>query len=208
MAALSGPLKVTSPASRLLRSLPGPSPQPRQHKQHLLLRRGWRLTLRPTSLHARPRQPCRVATTTRLLLLLSRTTTPPLKRSRQPELQTQAKARRTDKQLSSSGPSTRAAAGDQNARAAHSGTQDGPAPQLSPPPPHPLPPFVHPAAARARTNLRTLKRPRKPFSSTMNRICRGEACGAIGNAVVRAPFPSSLPCPCAIPKDHPEPAES
>ena len=44
-----------------------------------------------------------------------------------------------------------------------------------------------------RTNLRTLKRSRKPFSSTVNRGCRGEACGAIGNTV-RAPCPSLPLC--------------
>jgi hypothetical protein len=44
-----------------------------------------------------------------------------------------------------------------------------------------------------RTNLRTLKRSRKPFSSTVNRVCRGEACGAIGNTV-RAPCPSLPLC--------------
>ena len=40
-----------------------------------------------------------------------------------------------------------------------------------------------------RTNLRTLKRSRKPFSSTVSRVCRGEACGAIGNTG-RAPCPA------------------
>ena len=55
--ALSGPLKVASPASRPLRSPSDPAPQPR-----LRLRRGRRLILRPTSLHARPRQSRRVVT--------------------------------------------------------------------------------------------------------------------------------------------------
>ena len=37
-----------------------------------------------------------------------------------------------------------------------------------------------------RTNLRTMKRSRKPFSSTVNRVCKGEAWGAYRNTA-RAP---------------------
>ena len=62
VAAPSGPLKVTSPAFRRLRSTPDPPPQPRQRRQRPLLRRGRLLTLRPSSLRARSRQSRRAAT--------------------------------------------------------------------------------------------------------------------------------------------------
>ena len=44
-----------------------------------------------------------------------------------------------------------------------------------------------------RPNSRSLKRSRKSFTSTVNRVSGGEACGALRNAV-RAPCPSLPLC--------------